>query len=212
MLKQNELLKYLEPTIAAGREFPWESSAHYANWSAQTFYYVSHSTRLFALAAGRAPLNDNPVHNRLLSHLKEEKGHENLSSHDIKILGMGLDQFPELAATKCLYQTQYYWIEHISAYSFFGYLLALESLAVQTGPDVHARVLKAHGPKACGFLKVHTAEDVKHVQEVISWIEKMPKKDQEAIMENFQQTLSNYKSILGEICAAKILKSTNKAA
>jgi hypothetical protein len=211
MIKQTELMLHLESTIALANEFPWESPEHYANWSAQTFHYVCYSTRLFALAAGRAPLTDNPIHNRLLEHLREEKGHENLSTHDIKILGKGLDQFPQLSSTKSLYQTQYYWIEHISSYSFFGYLLALESLAVNIGPTVYQRALKAHGPKACGFLKVHTAEDVAHVQEVISWIDKMDKKDQVATMENFHQTLGNYRSILSEIRAASPLQITNVA-
>lgn len=199
MLKHDTLMKNIQPTVNALMEFPWESAAHYATWSAQTFYYVRHSTRLFATAAVRIPVTDNKVHDRLLSHMREEKGHENLSTRDIKVVGFDLSLIPELTSTKCMYQSQYYWAEHVSPYAFFGYLLALESLAIYAGPQMHERISKAHGAKASSFLRVHTEEDVNHVKEVIEWIEKMPPETQEVILSNYVFSLENYKNMVEEI-------------
>lgn len=211
LFSKESLMKPLQMTYNELMEFPWDSAAHYATWSAQTFYIVRQSTRLFAIAACRTPLTDNAVHDRLLSHMREEKGHENLSNRDIKILGMNLKDIPELSTTKCVYQTQYYWAEHVSPYAFFGYLLALESLAIHAGPDVHKRVCAAHGAKASSFLKVHTEEDIGHVKEVIEWIEKMPEAEQKIIYDNYVHSLENYKHMVADIRTQTILNQLRSA-
>lgn len=211
MFKKEDLLNAMQPTMDEFKKFPWESAPHYATWSAQTHYFVKHSTRLFAAAASRTPLTDNPIHDRFLSHLREEKGHENLSIRDIRMVGLDIHQIPELPATRNVYQTQYYWIEHVSAYSFFGYLLALESLAVYVGPHGHERISKAHGSKASSFLKVHAEEDIGHVAEVIEWIEKMSAPDKEQVYANFTQTLENYRHMLVDIQAQEFLKQLKAA-
>lgn len=211
LFSKESLMKPMRLTCNELMDFPWESAEHYATWSAQTFYIVRQTTRLFAIAACRTPLADNAVHNRLLEHMREEKGHENLSSRDLKILGMRLNEIPELSTTKCVYQTQFYWIEHVSPYAFFGYLLALESLAIHAGPEVHKRVCNAHGPKASSFLKVHTEEDVNHVQDVIEWIAKMPKAEQEIIYDNYVHSLENYKNMMAEIRTQAFIKQLRSA-
>ena len=74
----------LESTI---KSFPWEDPLAYQLWSAQTYYFVLHSTRLFALASSRCLLTENALHFKLLNHLAEEKGHENLALQDLKAMG-----------------------------------------------------------------------------------------------------------------------------
>jgi len=211
LFNKESLMRPLQLTCNELSEFPWESAVHYAIWSAQTFYIVRQSTRLFAIAACRTPLADNAVHDRLLSHMREEKGHEHLSNRDLKVLGMNLKEIPELSTTKCVYQTQYYWTEHVSPYAFFGYLLALESLAIHAGPQAHQRVCAAHGTKASSFLKVHTEEDISHVEDVIDWIAKMPKAEQELIYENYVHTLENYKNMVIEIRTQALIQQLRSA-
>lgn len=196
----------LKETIDTALSLNWDDKMTYAMWSAQTYYFVMHSTRLFALAAARCPTTDNAFHFRFLKHLNDEKGHENLSINDLKILDFDLASLPELPATKSLYQTQYYWIEHKSPYAFFGYLLALEGLAVYVGQEIFAKVKKNFGEKATKFLKIHTEEDISHLDEVFEWINKMPKDVQTQVIENLNQTASNYNFILKGISDFKSAK------
>ena len=51
---------------AATDRFPWEERAAYADWLAQTYYYVRHTTRLIASAAARFPIDErgNSLHHR----------------------------------------------------------------------------------------------------------------------------------------------------
>jgi len=176
----------------------WESQDFYAMWSAQTYYYVRHSTRLFSAAATRCPLDANPVHNRLLHHLAEENGHENLSSADLKHMKIKVKNLPELASTQGMYQSQFYWIEHVHPYAFFGYLLALEGIAVHAGPEIYRRSKEAHGERSSRFLKVHTEEDVDHLSEVFVWFDKFSESEKEVIFKNFKLSCQFYCNMLQE--------------
>src|SRR5262245_13457821 len=75
--------------------FPWAHREAYAAWLAQTYYYVSHSTRLLALAASRYTVADDAFHLRCLEHLREEKSHEKLATADLKALGKTAREYPE---------------------------------------------------------------------------------------------------------------------
>jgi hypothetical protein len=196
---KKELKEILQPAVNAALEFPWHDKEAYGNWVAQTFYFVRHSTRLFALAASRCPVTDNRFHMRYLEHLNEEKGHEGLATADLSKIGLKVDHFDELPSTSALYQTQYYFIDHVSPYAFFGYFLALEGLAVLVGGEALKQVSAHHGPKSALFLKVHSEEDQKHLADVLEWIEKMPPAEHAAIMRNFKQSAEYYKTMLVEI-------------
>src|SRR3712207_1317678 len=88
--------------------YPWKHKASYANALAQTYYYVSHSTRLLAVSASRFALEDEALHRRFAAHMVEEKSHHLLAAHDLKVLGHSLTDFPELPATHAFYESQYY--------------------------------------------------------------------------------------------------------
>jgi hypothetical protein len=114
----------------------WSDREFYANYLAQTYYFVSHSTRLLALAAARFSTKQNDLHLRFLEHAKEEKNHDLAVLSDLKHLGFSISQIPESPYTRSLYATQYYSIEHLRPELFFAYILVLEGVAVEVYPEI----------------------------------------------------------------------------
>lgn len=149
-------------------EFPWEDKKFYACWLAQTSYFVTYSTRILARTASRFTLSQDHFHKRFLLHLREESGHEKLALNDLKDLNENIEMYPELPETSALYQSQYFWIEQEDPISVFGYIFALEGLAVQCGDVVTTRVLRVFGPKTGSFLKVHAGEDPDHLKDAFA--------------------------------------------
>lgn len=171
---------------------PWEDKDFYAAFLAQASYYIRHSTRLLALTSALMPLEDQTRHNLFLKHCAEEKGHEILPINDIKSIGRSFADYPEFVATKAFYQTQYYAIEHVSPYAFFGYTLFLETLACDYGPQVAAMIEKHHGRKAMTFLKVHADADIEHVRDGMNMIENLPPQHHAAIAEHVRMCAGLY--------------------
>src|SRR5688572_20045967 len=127
--------------------FPWSSRYAYGDWLAQTYYYVRHSTRLLAAAAARFPFDDrgSALHYRFAAHIIEEKRHEELALHDLKRLGLRLDQFEERHSTRMFYEPQYYKIEQQAPSVLFGYIVPLEAIAAAHGSRIGAAVTTAFG-------------------------------------------------------------------
>lgn len=177
----------------------WDDPQIYAAYMAQTYYYVSHSTRLLALAAGLLPLSAGPAHQRFIKHISEENRHEVLASRDVTALGYRLEDFKELDAVKAFYRLQYYMIQNVSPWSLLGYIAALEALAVRGGPAIHERVCRRHGEKTGSFLKVHSAEDVEHVEQAFAMIESLPTDVQAAVWENLEMSCTLFEAFLRDL-------------
>src|ERR1700759_4809256 len=160
-----ELQIHLDELDKAVRNTPWQDRFVYGAFLAQTYHYVCHSTRLLALAASRFRFADEKTHRRFVKHATEEMSHEVLAVRDLNNLGLSLDQFTEFPSTRAFYQTQYYMIEHVSPWAFWGYILMLEGLALTKGPWLYNEIKQHHGEKAASFVKVHAAEDVGHMAE-----------------------------------------------
>lgn len=196
---QDEFVESMKPVENYILDFPWENERAYSEWVAQTYYFVLQSTRLFACASSRCNLNDNKLHFRLIHHLGEERGHENLALHDLKVMNKSILDIPELPETSSLYQIQYYWIEHVNPAAFFGYLLCLEGLAVRVGKPIYQRVSQAHGKNAGTFLKVHVEEDESHLSEAFEYVNQFSAIEVECVMQNLSQSASLYKRMLENI-------------
>lgn len=181
--------------------FPWKNPEAYANWLAQTYYYVCYSTRLLASAAARFTIAENKLHLRCLEHTKEERSHEVLAIQDLKHLGYTLDKLPELAFTKALYQTQFYLIEHTDPVSLFGYILYLEGLSTRAGRKAQSETAKAHGPKASNFLRVHANEDDDHLAKAFEQLEKFDARQLHAVQESIGLSGNLYARVLMEIAS-----------
>lgn len=181
------------------KRFPWEDKNAYLGYLAQTYYYCRNTTRLLALTSSRFPLNDEKVHQRFLTHIREENKHEQLAIKDIENLGHKIEEFKELPALKAFYQVQYYYIEHLSPWAFFGYILSLENLSIAVGQEVLDRTFKEYGEKATRFLKVHVEEDVGHVDLAFKQLEHLSKKEWEYIYQSVESSTYLFGQTLREI-------------
>ncbi len=194
----------LNPITEAATSFPWDNKATYAEFLAQTFYYVQHSTRLLALAAGLIPLKDKKSFDRYIKHISEEKNHELLAKHDLKNLGFDLDQMSEMASTRLLWEPQYFKVIHKSPMALLGYILPLEALAANEGGKVVQALKEAHGEKCLSFLKLHGEEDIKHVQDAIALAESLDAADYAFVFENIDQTVVAYAQWLNDIASKTV--------
>jgi hypothetical protein len=181
--------------------FPWERKEAYADWLAQTYYYVRHTTRLQAAAAARFAMDErgNSLHHRFAAHMGEEKKHELLAIHDMKQLGASIDEFPEHAATRMFYEPQYFKIEHLGPTACFGYILPLEAIGPASGTRIIDRVVASHGPKCVSFLRLHSDEDPEHLQKALEFVESVTAGERSFIQENVRQTTFAYCTMLSEI-------------
>ena len=180
--------------------FPWADANAYADWLAQTYYYVQHSTRLLAASAARFSCDErgNMFHHRFGAHLGEEKKHELLALHDIKGMGFDIASFPEHHITRMFYEPQYYKVEHLNPLTLFGYILPLEAMSARKGRWVLDRVVEGHGDQCAAFLKVHAADDVEHVEKAFRVLEGLRADERAMIERNLRQTTFGYLAILGE--------------
>jgi hypothetical protein len=180
----------------AAKSTNWRDKTVYAQYLAQTYYYVCHSTRLLALAASRMGIEDEKIHHRFLQHAAEERSHHLLAERDLRKLGYALSDFPELPLTSALYQSQYYRVEFIGPKSVFGYILALEGNAVTYGAGVYDVVCRAHGEDAASFLRVHSQEDPSHLDTAFSVVAAMSQHEQNLVADNLRWSCAMYEVLL----------------
>jgi hypothetical protein len=185
-------------------QFPWEEPAAYADWLAQTYYYVRHSTRLLAASAARFALDarGNALHHRFAAHMAEEKQHEKLALHDIKELGFSIDSLPERSSTRFFYEAQYYKIEHVHPIALFGYILPLEAIGPACGKLVVERVSAAHGRhgrKVIAFLELHVEDDVDHLAKALEALAAIGPEQREVVLQNLEQSTDGYLGILRDV-------------
>jgi thiaminase len=182
-------------------QFPWTTKRAYADWLAQTYYYVCHSTRLLAAAAARFPYDErgNQLHHRFAKHMAEEKKHELLAVSDIRVLGETIESLPEHPSTRMFYETQYFKIEHQSPVTLFGYILPLEAIPPVQGPLMIEKVTGAYGPKCASFVKLHAGEDVDHLEKALAMLDSLDALDKQRVEDNLRQTTYAYVAMLHDI-------------
>lgn len=181
--------------------FPWADRRAYADWLAQTYFYVRHSTRLLASAAARFGHDERgtALHSRFAAHMGEEKKHELLCIHDLKAIGESLDSYPEHPSTRMFYEPQYYKIEHQAPEVLFGYILPLEAIGPWHGKRLVGSIVQAHGEKSVAFLKLHAAEDVEHLDKALHLLSALSDGERKLVAQNMEQTTHAYIAMLDEI-------------
>jgi hypothetical protein len=170
----------------------------YANWLAQTYYFVSHSVRLSALGASRLDV-DHPLSKRMVAHTREEAGHHLLAKRDIEALGRKLDDFPQFGVTSAFYQAQYYVVLFEDPAHLIGQILMLEAVSVELGAWMYDLVRDKFGDDASRFVKVHAQEDQDHVQHALAAVRALPPAQQQGVAKNFRQACEMYSLILRTI-------------
>lgn len=191
--------------------FNWENKNNYVNWLSQTYYFARMTTRLLTLVSSHLPYEDSGLHTRFIDHAGEEKNHDILLMRDLKNLGYNVAEIQELPVTAAFYQSQYYWIQHKSPLSFFGYILILESLAANFGDEAYQRISKAHGKDCASFMRVHATEDKKHTDEALKNIAGLPENIKKQIVENLGVSTGLYIKILQDCQRLTLVGSLEKA-
>ena len=197
---------------AHSQAFPWQNREAYAHYLAQTYYYVSHSTRLLAAAASRFSAQDEALHRRYLEHTTEEKSHHLLALHDLKALGGTTVEFPELAITSAFYESQYYKVDRQDPTALLGYILALEGYAVSQGTRVYKIVSEKFGKPASTFIKVHSEDDPDHLDKAFASLTSLRTEQLEHVTKNLKQSCYLLGGILNECAQAAHMSPLKKAA
>ncbi|MFA6237598.1 MAG: iron-containing redox enzyme family protein [Bacteriovorax sp.] len=207
------LMKELDISSEFILDCDWKSKEFYADYMAQTFYYVRHSTRLLALCASRLNYEqEQKIHLRFIRHLGEESNHEKLALNDISRLDFSVDDFPELCSTRLFYEPQYYKIEHERPLALMGYILFLEALAQKVCPPLAKTISSCHGSKAGTFFHVHGEEDPAHVGEALKMINVLSPPDLAAIEHNLVQSSYAYILMVNELKLKWASKNKKRAA
>lgn len=201
----------LNQVWAVASQIPWKDRQAYAQWLAQTYYFVNHTTVLLAMSAakhGVAPSRKD--HEEVLKHLRQETGHEKLALNDIKALGCDITDFPEYLETAVFYQAQYYWIDRFGPLAYTGYVLLLEGLAAKHAKTIVQMVEPEFGKTAISFLKVHLEVDDDHFDEGLKRLAMAPTEVVEMILKNLEQSQLLYQNILRAIIAQSEVKNQTK--
>lgn len=186
----------VDKMVEAFKNYPWENKNAYAEFLAQTYYYVCHSTRLLAAAAGRFSQEDQAFHKRFLKHTEEENSHELLAKRDLENLGFNIADFPEGAHTRTMYEIQYYKIEHLDPAALMGYILALETMAGRVLGPVKERLIEFYGKDCARFIQVHADEDPGHIEKALAVVEGLREHRHKAIDNNLEQSAICYIDML----------------
>jgi thiaminase len=181
--------------IAYYKAMDFRQKEIYASWLAQSYYYVTHSTRLLAMAGSRFPL-EHPIGQRMFEHVGEERGHEILAVRDVEALGFSLTDFPRQRMTEIFFQNQYYRIMFERASDFLGYVYLLEGIGVDIGDWLHEIVRVAHGPQASVFVKVHAHADKDHIVKAWNSILSLGPDEQQGVIDSFYQSCAMYSLML----------------
>ncbi len=199
---------YQKQVCQAVEEFPWENKDAYAKWLADTYHYVTNSTRILALGAGVMPQHHTLFSNRFIKHAAEETGHEQLLTRDIKSLGFNFNTVSVSTEMKVFYRSLYYWISPAgNPVGLLGWILALEGLATNVGGFANQLAAKNHTNKATNFLRLHSDEDPEHLEKALQ-ITNMLSEDELAIVNESMEFYSlQYINILKAIEKSS-LKST----
>ena len=196
--------EHLEKQLETSKEFienlPWENEDFYADYLAQTYYFVCHSTRLLGRSLSYFHVNDkDDLYKRFKDHISEEDNHEKIALSDLIKLGREIDSYKKYAITSAFYESQYFKIEQSKGTALLGYILYLEAIAIHCFPNVVGRLFETYGRQKSQFLKVHVEEDPSHVDKALEEIAKLSEPEQKEIWDNFFQTADLYHLVLRQV-------------
>jgi len=178
----------VQPAVDSLMSAEWSSKEFYAEYMAQTYYYVFYACRMLAAAAAGTGHGDEAYYQRLVAHIKEEAGHERLALLDLKNLGGDIENYPELGITRALWEPQFFKTQR-SPISLMGYVLALEMAAAKFIPEKIEELNTLYGPKCTHFFRVHGEEDPAHVEKALEQVKGLNGPQFEEVCRNFDQTV-----------------------
>lgn len=182
------------------KSYPWEDKNTYIIWLANTYHYVTNSTRILSLAAGLMPSNKTYLSNRFIAHAAEEKNHEKLIENDLRSFNVNVEDIQVSVEMKFFYRSLYYWLSNVaSPIGLYGWILTLEGIAVSYGDWTYDIVSKNHGEKAASFLKLHSSEDPDHLDKAFQTIANFDSEEISIVCDSLKSYSQQYINILGQI-------------
>lgn len=154
---------------------------------------IASSERLLEIAAGYAPL---PLLEYYLSHLEEERGHQQMLGNDLR--DMGVIDIPRSLAACQIAGSQYYLIEHEHPAALLGYMHFLESSAMSVADVDAAEAL--HGVKL-SCCRHHALHDPAHAAELERQIAAQPPELQGLIAWNANCVRASMNQVFDQIWA-----------
>lgn len=191
--KLDELLGIIVP-------MDWKNPRVYGDFLAQAHYHICHTTRLLAAAGSLFDVKHDELHQQCMKHAGEERSHEKLSTSDIKLIGLKLEDFSELPATTALYRNAYFMIDRMSPLTLFGYAYFLECVGA-SGKLIEEELQSIYGKKATKHLSLHAHEDPGHIEAYESMLDSMSSEDRRWVEEGIDSTHYHYQRIYHEIIA-----------
>lgn len=204
-MKKENMYKYLDSKmdhlVNTVKNQPWDNKEFYKEYLAQSYFYTFHSCKMLAMAASLTTAEQSEYYKRSIQHIKEEFGHDSLALSDLKKMNGNIEEYPELGATRALWEPQFYKIQRQTT-SLLGYILALEYMCVRIYREIFERVSKAHGDKNGNFIRIHAEDDPDHVEKCVDQIELLPESERVAVWKNYEQTCMMFAVFLQQ-CAFK---------
>jgi hypothetical protein len=181
--------------------YDWRNRDAYAEYLAQTYRYICHSTKLLAYAADVA--KGGELKECLKHHVAEETGHEHWVAGDLKRLGYNIKDFPENPQTKDLYDSIYQGIKQEGPAAIVGYALALEGMSARVCPKLAPELTKMYGAKCSTFIKNHAEIDPGHAAESFNILKYFSENEKSAILKYMEMSTKAYLRFLAEISTIK---------
>jgi len=184
---------------------PWDNKEFYAEYIAQTYYYVCHSTKLLKYAADHC---DHPeLKECLLHHVKEELGHEQWCLKDLINLGYDIKMFPESRVTRAMYQALYDGIDKMGPAPIIGYAIALEGMSASVCPPLAPILIKNYGDKSAAFIKNHAVIDQAHAAEGYDILKYLTRDEKEIVCQFIKTSCKAYIKFFDDMQAASFRQS-----
>jgi pyrroloquinoline quinone (PQQ) biosynthesis protein C len=181
-------------------DFPWEDPAAYADWIAQTYYYVRYVPTAMTRAAERCGAG-GVLHEVLVTGAREEQGHDRLLLRDIQHLGRELSDFPESPEVTAYYRALFTAIENEGPAALFGFSLPLEGLAAQKMSDHLRRVRELYSDEGTHFLRVHCELDVEHYEDGLRMLSTLSAPELDLVRRSLRASTDLYLRMLGQLKA-----------
>lgn len=197
-------LPNLESTFV---NFPWELRPAYAEYLAQTYQYIQHSTKLLAHAAEKT--KNSELKECFLHHVAEEVGHENWAKNDLKALGYDLSDFNELPQTNTLYSQIYDGIDEHGPAPIVGYSLALEGLSAKRCPEIAKRLIETYGKRCSTLIYNHGEIDQDHFSSAFDILRYFNDDELKVVQEFLVLSVESYTAFLEQI-AIKALRQAKQ--
>lgn len=202
---------YLDELLSFILPLDWKNARLYGDFLAQCHYHICHTTRLLAAAGAKFDLSQETFHLQCMKHAGEERSHEKLSVSDLAAMGLSLEDFSELPATKAMYRNAYYLVDRVGPITLFGYAYYLECVGA-AGSKIEAEVTLAHGKRAVKHLSLHANEDPGHIKSYEESLDQFSAKDRALLEEAIQSTAYHYIRVYHEILARAGSVRNQKAA